>query len=212
MRATPVGYAINSSTPSHVEERVDDPYDPAAPNDYVEIQKRKELLRTVERRERQRQQHLERLEREQGGWRRNAGPRQKRGGRRRGARVRGARYGARSRWRLEPAGVDEGGGDGGGGGEASLGAGRDCDQEKIKADARAAAAELGGCGRRLRAAAEEIASECGKYGTVDMLHAVDALEGEAAVYIRFTERRAAAKPLQIWKVGSSRARRSRRRF
>ena len=42
---------------------------------------------------------------------------------------------------------------------------------------------------------EEIASECGKYGTVDSSHAVDALEGEAAVYIRFTERRAAAKAL-----------------
>ena len=42
---------------------------------------------------------------------------------------------------------------------------------------------------------EEIASECGKYGTVDASHAVDALEGEAAVYIRFTERRAAAKAL-----------------
>ena len=42
---------------------------------------------------------------------------------------------------------------------------------------------------------EEIASECQKYGTVDSSHAVDALEGEAAVYIRFTERRAAAKAL-----------------
>jgi len=42
---------------------------------------------------------------------------------------------------------------------------------------------------------EEIAAECGKYGTVDASHAVDALEGEAAVYIRFTERRAAAKAL-----------------
>ncbi|KAH8054227.1 hypothetical protein JL722_8958 [Aureococcus anophagefferens] len=44
---------------------VEDPYDPANPNDYVEIQKQKELAKAYERREKQRQVHLEKLEAEQ---------------------------------------------------------------------------------------------------------------------------------------------------
>lgn len=53
------------AAPSTVEERVDDPYDPAEPNDYVEIQRERELRRAQDRRERQRQLHLERIEKEQ---------------------------------------------------------------------------------------------------------------------------------------------------
>ncbi|KAJ8603310.1 hypothetical protein CTAYLR_009024 [Chrysophaeum taylorii] len=54
-----------SAAPSTVEEVVDDPYDPSVPNDYVAIQKEREVKRAQERRERQRQIHLERIEREQ---------------------------------------------------------------------------------------------------------------------------------------------------
>ncbi|KAH8049939.1 hypothetical protein JL721_11513 [Aureococcus anophagefferens] len=64
----PVGFVLRggaAGVPSTVEERVEDPYDPANPNDYVEIQKQKELAKAYERREKQRQVHLEKLEAEQ---------------------------------------------------------------------------------------------------------------------------------------------------
>lgn len=53
------------AAPSTVEERVEDPYDPAEPNDYMEIQRERELRRAQDRRERQRQLYLEGIEREQ---------------------------------------------------------------------------------------------------------------------------------------------------
>lgn len=53
------------AAPSTVEERVEDPYDPAEPNDYMEIQRERELRKAQDRRERQRQLYLEGIEREQ---------------------------------------------------------------------------------------------------------------------------------------------------
>ena len=110
------------------------------------------LLRTVERRERQRQQHFERLEREQ----------ERLAEERRDLAKKALEGDAAA---LASAGRGMGRGRGGvsnlpawmkaaateaAAAEKPPGAGRDCDQEKIKADARAAAAELGGRRRRLR--------------------------------------------------------------
>jgi len=194
----PVGYAMNASTPSHVEERVDDPYDPAAPNDYVEIQKRKELMRTVERRERQRQQHLERLEREQ----------ERLAEERRDLAKKALEGDAAA---LASAGRGMGRGRGGvsnlpawmkaAATEAAAAAkpppapAATATKKKSKPTKVLQLRNLGDADEDFEQLREEIASECGKYGTVDSSHAVDALEGEAAVYIRFTERRAAAKAL-----------------
>ena len=192
----PVGYAMNASTPSHVEERVDDPYDPAAPNDYVEIQKRKELMRTVERRERQRQQHLERLEREQ----------ERLAEERRDLAKKALEGDAAA---LASAGRGMGRGRGGvsnlpawmkaAATEAAAAkpppAPATATKKKSKPTKVLQLRNLGDADEDFEQLREEIASECGKYGTVDASHAVDALEGEAAVYIRFTERRAAAKAL-----------------
>ena len=44
---------------------MDDPYEPTVPNEYMEVQRDREMKRSYERREKQRQQHLERLEQEQ---------------------------------------------------------------------------------------------------------------------------------------------------
>lgn len=186
--ARPVGYAANASVPSTVEERVSDPYDPAAPNDYVEIQKQKELMRTVERRERQRQQHLERLEREQ-----------ERLAEERKDLVKRAMAGDGAA--LASAGR-------GRGGVSNLPAWmKSTIVEKPVAPLPAAPStnkrptrvlrllNLGSVDDDAEQLREEIVGECGKYGTVDESASIDALEGEAAVYVRFTERRAAAKAL-----------------
>ncbi|KAJ1458043.1 hypothetical protein M885DRAFT_513587 [Pelagophyceae sp. CCMP2097] len=60
-----VSHAGATTAPSVVEAPVEDPYDPTAPNDYAEVQKERDVKRSLERRERQRQTHLERLESDQ---------------------------------------------------------------------------------------------------------------------------------------------------
>ena len=167
MTATP-WLLINSSTPSHVEERVDDP--PAArPTTWRSRSARSCWDRGAKRTTRQHlttEREQERLAEE----RRDPGQKLWEGD---AAALAFARHGARSRWRLEPAGVDEGGGDGGGGGgEASPGAGRDGDQEEIKADARAAAAEFGEPTRTSSSSARRSLRNV-KYGTADSSHAVE---------------------------------------
>ena len=194
----PVGYSINSSTPSHVEERVDDPYDPAAPNDYVEIQKRKELLRTVERRERQRQQHLERLEREQerlAEERRDLAKKAMEGDA--AALASAGRGMGRGRGGVSnlPAWMKAAATEAAAAEKPPPAPAATATKKKSKPTRVLQLRNLGDADEDFEQLREEIASECGKYGEVDASHAVDALEGEAAVYIRFTERRAAAKAL-----------------
>ena len=91
--------------------------------------------------------------------------------------------------------MDEGGGYRGGGGEAPPAPAATATKKKSKPTKVLQLRNLGDADEDFEQLREEIAAECGKYGTVDASHAVDALEGEAAVYIRFTERRAAAKAL-----------------
>lgn len=49
---------------SSIDEGVEDPYDPAEPNDYVAMHREREQRRAQDRRERQRQLQLERMEKE----------------------------------------------------------------------------------------------------------------------------------------------------
>ena len=137
--------------------RRDDPYDPAAPNDYVEIQKRNKLLGPWSDENDNGSTPPDGEEQERLAEERRDLPRPRRATPR--LAFMGAAWAAVG-WRLEPAGVDEGRGDGGGGGEASPRRRRR--RPRKSKPTRVLQLHLGDADdfEQLR---EEIASECGKY-------------------------------------------------